>query len=216
MHRKESTCSVAGWLMVLLTVMVPLSVADASGGDGAGGRQTTGTIQLGRSADASATKPLLGGLGRRGSGRLGAARESTTPRSGTLTITNADLRDAFGEKNAGQDADAEVEPQHGAGEAPSRIPSRLTIVEARHHSAGGRVHVAGLLRNDGAGVARQITLEAQARDAGGRPVGTGSSVLSYQLQPGDTTGFSFVFSVVGDVEDVQVRAGATMVVLNEG
>jgi hypothetical protein len=143
----------------------------------------------------------------------GARREG----SGRITITNADLRRAFGsdETDGAATDSGEQETGPGVRQHAGAMASRLTIVEARHHAASGRVHVAGILRNDGVGVARRITVEAQAVDSSGRPIGTGASALSYDLEPGDDTGFSFVFNVARDVEDVQVRAGATMVVLNE-
>jgi len=138
--------------------------------------------------------------------KLSLAQRATAAR---FQITDADVEHV--ERPApGEQAPAATGGQKGA------QPASLQVSNLRQEISKGVLKLSGTLQNTGANPVSSITVEAVAEDAGSKPSGRGTTVVSQQLAAKGSAPFSMSFPVSGPVYNVKVRALASVASFNLG
>jgi len=108
-------------------------------------------------------------------------------------------------------AAAEAQEGEGEGEAkPGAAAASLLVSGLSQQITGSMVDLSGTVKNNGGKPVASITLEALATDREGNQVGRGTTVISQELAPNASIGFTMSFPLSGEVGDIRVRASAAV------
>ena len=93
---------------------------------------------------------------------------------------------------------------------PSTAGASLLVSGLSQQITGSMVDLSGTVKNNGGKPVSLITLEALATDREGNQVGRGTTVISSELAPDASIGFTMSFLLSGEVGDIRVRASAAI------
>ncbi len=138
-------------------------------------------------------------------GAVGLAAHASAP-LGRFSISDADV---------GHVTDV---PPGAAEESPAAdrkaAATALRISGLANKIEGSTVTVTGLVTNTGGRGLSAVTLEAQAVNGEGAPIGTGRTTIAQPLDQNQGASFTIGFSAEGPVADVRVRAVAAVAEVN--
>jgi len=108
-------------------------------------------------------------------------------------------------------SEVKAEGAEGEGEQkPGAATASLLVSGLSQQITGSMIDLSGTVKNNGGNPVSSITLEALATDKAGNQVGRGTTVISSELAPDASLGFTMGFPVSGEVADVRVRASAVL------